>query len=77
MLSIMDWKKSLNEDRRKSTSTLPAFLFSTPNPSLSVMKSLLSCKVMVPSKSVKKMYFGLVLNAGRPLGVGMIIVLAK
>ena len=67
MLSIMDWKESLKEDREKSTSAFPAWRFLTPNPRLSVMKSLLSWRVMVPSKSVK-MYFGFVRSAGRLLG---------
>ena len=69
ILSIMDWKESLKKDREKSTSALPAWRFWTPNPRLSVMKSLLSWRVMVPSKSVKKIYFGLVRSAGRPLGI--------
>ena len=33
-------------------------------PKFSIKKSLLSCCVIVPSKSVKKMNFGLVLRAG-------------
>src|SRR5271168_3254705 len=57
-LSIICWKKSRKEERPSRTAMLPSRRFSTPKPYVSVMKSFVSLRVMVPSKSVKKMILG-------------------
>ncbi len=47
MLSIISWKLSRKGRRPTSTSSLPCSRSAVPYPMVSVMKSLLSCLVMV------------------------------